>query len=589
MNSALAFRALALATALVGSAGVVLAQVTCFQSNFGTVIGNGDDVLLPIQPIGFHFPFGTGTYSDVHVSTNGFFYLSNHGNPAPGTANCCNVTVANLINGPKICPFWIDLVVDPINNGNCFIDHLTGPTRTVITWANAVEFGLNTLMTIQCQLYATGEIVMSFSPSAGNNSGNTLLTGCSPGTATAPPAVDLSASPTTTVPTVFQTFGFNQFDVNGRSLIFRRSGGGYIVDASTCIAASNTPYGNGCYRNFISFYQDFGTSPLDLANSSILMTPSGGGYLVSSGSSSFFTPVAADLALDDDGISAGLLLPFTLAFPGGSTTHVQVCADGYILLQDGTSDPFGGEFLAESPALLNELPRLCPAWHDWRPASAGPGNGGAGTIHYDVGPGNTAVYVTYNGIGESSGAGGSSTFQVAIFNSGAIEFRYHAFNYTDPNAFGMVVGFSQGGGALDPGNRDLSLSLPFNTQGTDGPPPLTADVSPPPVFGTVVTLTTSNVPAAALVTASFLSFGQVSPGLDLGSLGAPGCLQLLTTSPPVSMLLFGSPTVTRTLTIPTGPVWVGVQVYTQSASLVPGVNALGLLTSNGVRMRFNSF
>jgi len=292
---------------------------------------------------------------------------------------------------------------------------------------------------------------------------------------------------------------------------------------------------------------------------------------------------------DDDDITAGLQLPFTLTCPGGvSTNHVQVCADGYILLQDGPLSPGTGEYVAQATALLGEQPRLCPAWHDWRTGSA-PGAGGLGTIHFDVDPSNTAVYVTWNGVGEFNGSLTPSTFQVAIFNTGQIEYRYGSINYQDPLFEGTVVGWSQGLGALDPGSRDLSATMPFFTTTVDGPLPLALHASPAPLLGTAVTLTTDNVPASVLLSANILSFGQVNPGIDLGGIGAPGCQQLIATAGSSTLIEFGSPTASRTLNIPVGPIWVGVTLYSQAASLVPGVNSLGLLTSNGVRMALSTF
>jgi hypothetical protein len=53
--------------------------------------------------------------------------------------------------------------------------------------------------------------------------------------------------------------------------------------------------------------------------------------------------------------------------------------------------------------------------------------------------------------------------------------------------------------------------------------------------------------------------------------------------------MFGSPTTTHNITIPNSVVYAGLTVYSQSASLTPGVNALGLLTSNGLASLINLF
>lgn len=101
-----------------------------------------------------------------------------------------------------------------------------------------------------------------------------------------------------------------------------------------------------------------------------------------------------------------------------------------------------------------------------------------------------------------------------------------------------------------------------------------------PLLGTSVALTTSNVPANALLSASILSFNELTPPLDLGPLGMPGCSQHLTLDS--SFFLFGSPTVTLNFAIPNNPIYVGSRVLTQSVSLAPGVNPFGALSSNAL-------
>jgi hypothetical protein len=155
---------------------------------------------------------------------------------------------------------------------------------------------------------------------------------------------------------------------------------------------------------------------------------------------------------------------------------------------------------------------------------------------------------------------------------------------------GFLVGWSPGGASLDPGIIDLSLLLPagFSVSGADILA-LALGAAPRPVVGTAVTYTTSNVPAGTILTGQLLSFGQVFPGVDLGFLGAPGCLQLINTAGSSSFLLFGGPTVTFVLSIPNNPTFAGIVLYCQSASLTPGVNPLGLVTSNGIRSLINLF
>jgi hypothetical protein len=52
--------------------------------------------------------------------------------------------------------------------------------------------------------------------------------------------------------------------------------------------------------------------------------------------------------------------------------------------------------------------------------------------------------------------------------------------------------------------------------------------------------------------------------------------------------VFGSPTGTAALAVPNSSIYLGTVLYAQGASLVPGVNALGLLTSNGNTLRLGN-
>ena len=75
-----------ISTALALLAPAAIAQ-SCFDGDFGVVIAENDltlqDTVLPIRPIGFAFPLGGTTYSDIHVSDHGLVYLSNGGVPVP--------------------------------------------------------------------------------------------------------------------------------------------------------------------------------------------------------------------------------------------------------------------------------------------------------------------------------------------------------------------------------------------------------------------------------------------------------------------------------------------------------------------------
>jgi len=117
--------------------------------------------------------------------------------------------------------------------------------------------------------------------------------------------------------------------------------------------------------------------------------------------------------------------------------------------------------------------------------------------------------------------------------------------------------------------------------------PLSLTASARPVQGTTINMVTTNIPATALVSANMLSFTQHNPGIELTGLGMPGCFQYV--EPVDTVLLSGSGTLSRPIgPFPTGPGWLGALLYSQSASLVPGVNVLGAISSNGTSLLLGS-
>ncbi len=129
--------------------------------------------------------------------------------------------------------------------------------------------------------------------------------------------------------------------------------------------------------------------------------------------------------------------------------------------------------------------------------------------------------------------------------------------------------------------RPIASTIPFSTA-TDQLA-ITLAASPAPALGTTVTYTTDQVPATAVFTANVFSFGAYVPGIDLGTMGAPGCFQHLDLGLGEILLLSGTPTATMNVTIPTSPSWTGAVLYVQSVAFVPGINPLGAITSNAVK------
>src|SRR5262249_26887843 len=98
-----------------------------------------------------------------------------------------------------------------------------------------------------------------------------------------------------------------------------------------------------------------------------------------------------------------------------------------------------------------------------------------------------------------------------------------------------VIAFHDGfaGGNMQSGLNAVQLEyLPANGArainygtGCNNFAPLTLSASARPVQGTVIQMVTTNIPATALVGANLMSFTQHDPGIDLTSLGMPGCFR----------------------------------------------------------------
>ena len=578
------------------------ASAQCFESNLGTAIGLGDDSLLPaagVMASGLTggFPFGGTNYADIRVSTNGFLYLSNANVPAAGSASLYGTAatmITNLRTGsPKIAPFLRDLNITAANTGQVFVNNTFG-NKCVITWKNFVEFSaVLPVRTVQCQLFNDGTIAFFYSANCTvAASGAAALAGISPGALPPDPGPSNLSSPfVSLVTTVYETFtqSPSNFDLAGQVVTFSPSGTGYSVSASPCVPASHTAYGAGCVPQMRSWYENFATGAADLTGKTVTATQNLlGGYDVSTTAlGTYNTPsgLALGLALTDDSVSTQPL-PFTFDYPGGSTASITIDSNGRVhLAAAGSTDfsPTVTELLTSATAML------CPAWQDNLPdGAANINNVFIETISA------TEVDVTWFNVPTFSG-GGVGNYQLALIDNGtndSVEFRYQQLQNTGGSA---IVGFSTGGASLDPGNRDLSAGGNFSTVFPEGLGPLTLSAAPAPVLGTNVTWTVGNIRANASLSAIFMSFGQTAP-VPLGTIGlnSPGCSSHLDQSPSLgytalSTLLMLNPTDTCTVAIPTGAAWAGVDVYTQAASLSPLDVPSGVITSNGLRSRLQTF
>lgn len=339
--------------------------------------------------------------------------------------------------------------------------------------------------------------------------------------------------------------------------------------------AAATPYGRGCggSRQYSSYYQSFGASTFDLGGSASSVrtlhhTNIGTGYVAAPGASAWYTPQSPDLLLANESLSAALPLGFTFTPAGGTpTTNIWVCDNGYLWL----NAPGRVDFTPGAIELLTEGARMCPLWISLRP--------GGGSIHFDTDPTNGVAYVTWLAVPEDSASGAFVTMQVALYSNGDFEYRWADETIGASSSTFGLVGYSPGGGAQDPGNTDISATVPIVT-GPDRVVPDLSLSSDRPVMGSNMTIQFHDLPTGTLFGFLVVSDLQVLPGIQpLPGLGS--CVQLVGLQSVTGFLPAG-PTHFMNLGIPVAPQFVGATFHSQAIALTPGINAAGVASSNGV-------
>lgn len=333
-------------------------------------------------------------------------------------------------------------------------------------------------------------------------------------------------------------------------------------------AAEATVVGTGCANCSSSFYELGG---FDLANTKIKMTYSAGGYTVGPSTATYVAPSGGNLNLTDES-DAPYTLPFTLPIPGGTTTTLRICSNGYISTAAGNGIVYSPD---TNGFLGSAVPRWAPAWHDFNP-------GGANNVYVNTAPG--VVRVTWLNVPNWTAPSGSSTFQVQFHSNGDVHFLYNAVTV---NGDGYLVGWTRGSNAVDPGNRDISATLAagWSLCATDLTG-LAHSVSARPILGTTINLVTGSIPAGTLAGFQMIGFSSFVPGFDLTTLlNMPGCFAYTLPDISVSFAPVGSSN-TMPFTIPLDNTLNGVTVMSQALTVSPGFNPAALLTSNGVQLLF---
>jgi serine protease AprX len=306
----------------------------------------------------------------------------------------------------------------------------------------------------------------------------------------------------------------------------------------------------------------------DLANSAFTLDYNAGNYTLVPAAGTWIAPAGTNLALGDD-TEVTQALAFSLPSPGGATSSIRICSNGWV-----TSGTYtGGSNYVPTVATFLTNHMWAALWRDLNPAAGG-------AVWFD-GDSSRAV-ITWSGVPNFGAAGTSSTFQMQFWASGDVHVIYQGISVVGD----YLVGYSKAN-ASDPGSTDLSASLNagIGVCGVPVPPvpSVALNASARPITGTTFNLVTTNAPTGTLLGLSILSLNQITPPLDLGFLGMLGC-SLYQQLDVVDVFPIVGSTGQRSFTVPNVAALAGTVVRNQAATATPGINSFGFVTSNGLVM-----
>jgi hypothetical protein len=349
--------------------------------------------------------------------------------------------------------------------------------------------------------------------------------------------------------------------------------------AASAGAASSFAYGAGCYDNSRGFYERFpDSSYFDLATQAFTLINLGANYAMVPTSTTYVPPSTAAQVVqclpDNDEGEVTVPLLFPMPYPGGSTSSLTICSNGYVSAAPGNT-------VIYVPSVAQWNASIAARWGDWTDYDGT--NPVSGRILFEqIG---TMAYVSWDGVFHWNRTT-PNFFQLQFDNAtGNVTFVWGSMSAIGP---AHLVGFAAAGGQRDRGNQDVSALIPSGYQTGINDDMALQLSSGRPLLNTAIGLVTDHFPATAAIGLGILSFTQYNPGLDLAALGMPGCRQYVGFDV-VSLLLPVGGVATQVLSIPNDPSFTGLVILGQSVAIVPGVNALGALASNGVRLQIGNF
>jgi hypothetical protein len=399
----------------------------------------------------------------------------------------------------------------------------------------------------------------------------------------------VSAQAFTVLPSAY---GTNTFHFNGTLF--------YSPGLVTSACATRSVVGRGCNTTSGSFYQKWSTNAAmsaALSNRSLSLINTGSGYLLVPGTQPFIAPTAAatNLPTSNNGEAlVSLPSPFSLNYPGGSTTQLVINTDGHISTVSNL--PFPGNnynFMPYAKGLLDAVnPVWAVCWHNFNTTELN-----SGLIKWEV-VGNLFI-VTWDNVESLPGTTTAQnpnpcTFQAQFdLITGKVDYVYGTMTTIGGSQSydESLVGWSPGGPSPDLGPIDVAtlVSLPLAVPETLG---LELVATAAPLLGTTVDLVTGN-PSNVGVGVNFLSLALLpAPGIDLTAINAPGCFAYLDINASIGNVISNIPLLPPmniSLPVPNALSLAGLAIGSQSVWIDAAANGLGLLTSNGVSLTLGTF
>jgi hypothetical protein len=573
---------LSLTAALAASAAT--AQIPCYSPQIGANLGLGDEQMSAAQPLGFAFPFGGATYTDLQVGDNGYVSLG-----AAGGVAYWQPTAQRLVSDAfaSIRPLWVDLDPSAAGSGGVHFQAVAAqggtPAHAIVTWDGVRGYGIPSAHSVQLVLIDGGAVRVHYGHDLATLPASwPWLVGASPGQGAATNPVSFQSLPLlTSGAATFHEAGVGGLALAGRTFDWLPDGiGGYaVVENTQCPSA--LPYGKGCVAQYASFYERFASTPtIDLANRAFHLAHGAGGYAVAAAATPFVapSPAAANLALTDDS-EAVVALSSPFAYPGGVTSQLVVCSNGHVAAASN------GAMFDYTPSADDLLAWPNATWAVWRDLIPN----AAGNVWFEE-AGGRAIVTWLGVVGYQGTAAGSvpSTFQLQFeLATGDVHFVFQSLDTTSLSGWsggdGWLVGYSAPGASLDPASIDLDVAAAtgFGVAVADAPA-LGLRVGSLPAVGTVVAFDTVDIPTGAPFGVLLFGVTPYVAGVPLDAIGMEGCSGYHDAVVGVSFVA-GGPTATVPLAIPNVP---GAAFQAQSVVYAPQAprTSSGLLASGALHL-----